>query len=64
MEWFEAASGFRTLEKMADVVSGGELCPGLPAGRRQELIGELQDCIEQLRPAAERHQKFHLAVIV
>jgi hypothetical protein len=61
---FEAASGIRTLEKLAEVVSGGEPCPGLPAERHQEPIEQLQDCIQQLRPAAERRQKFHLAVLM
>lgn len=64
MEWFDPESGLRTLQKLSEVVAGGEHCPGLPADRHHELIEELEDCIQQLRPAGGRGQKFHLAVIM
>jgi hypothetical protein len=64
MNWFEATSGLHTLRKLAEVLEGGERCPGLPAERRHELLEELQDCIRQLQPAAKKRQKFHMAVIM
>jgi hypothetical protein len=64
MNWFAAASGLETLQTLAEHLEGGATIPKLPAGRRDELLEELQDCIRQLRPAAKHGREFHLAVIM
>lgn len=64
MQWFEAASGLRTLEKLTEVLGGGEPCRGLPADRRGELFEELQYCIRHLQPAAKQQKKFHFAALM
>jgi hypothetical protein len=64
MNWFDAAPGLGTLQRLAEVAGGGEDLAGLPAERRHELVDELRGCIKQLEPAAAKGQKFHLAVLM
>jgi hypothetical protein len=64
MKWFEATAGLQALQHLENQVRGTRVIPDLPKERRNRLLKELHECIEELQPAARRGQRFHLAVIM
>jgi hypothetical protein len=64
MKWFPAADAVRTLQALKSAVPEAGSIGKLPADRSGELVAEIDDCLQQLEPAAAAGKQFHFTVLM
>jgi ABC-type Zn2+ transport system substrate-binding protein/surface adhesin len=64
MRWFDPAVGLATMVALRDAIEDDETAVELAAGDHEDLLAELDDCIQALEETTADAGKFHLAVVM